>query len=301
MHVQDFPLWFNGIGSASEAPGHRFDPWPCRWAKDPLWPQLWCRSQLRLGSDPWPRTPYLMGGQKRKRKKLSNMCSCYVYKSGFSQCYTIQITFRNILAIKPDTTKLSSLVFSFICLCLSQQLYYPDLTLVVNTFCLDFCCMFILIQLISVARTHQAVSHAPLAQEAYCFFSLLFRMFLQPEFICQRGLSGFGRQSPGKSFRFPVILDALLLSWGRGDGGHFSGLHPWHMEVPRLGVESKLQLPAYTTATATGIRAMSSTYTTAHSWILNPLSKARDQTCILWIPVGLFLLRHNGNSGCLPS
>ena len=28
------------------------------------------------------------------------------------------------------------------------------------------------------------------------------------------------------------------------------GLYPWHMEVPRLGVESKLQLPAYTTATA---------------------------------------------------
>ena len=22
------------------------------------------------------------------------------------------------------------------------------------------------------------------------------------------------------------------------------GLHPWHMEVPRLGVESELQLPA---------------------------------------------------------
>ena len=29
----------------------------------------------------------------------------------------------------------------------------------------------------------------------------------------------------------------------------FSGLHPWHMEVPRLGVESELQPPAYTTAT----------------------------------------------------
>ena len=28
-------------------------------------------------------------------------------------------------------------------------------------------------------------------------------------------------------------------------------LHLWHMEVPRLGVESELQLPAYTTATAT--------------------------------------------------
>ena len=30
----------------------------------------------------------------------------------------------------------------------------------------------------------------------------------------------------------------------------FLGLHLWHMEVPRLGVESELQLPAYTTATA---------------------------------------------------
>ena len=26
--------------------------------------------------------------------------------------------------------------------------------------------------------------------------------------------------------------------------------HPWHMEVPGLGVRSELQLPAYTTATA---------------------------------------------------
>ena len=30
----------------------------------------------------------------------------------------------------------------------------------------------------------------------------------------------------------------------------FLGLHPSHMEVPRLGAESDLQLPAYTTATA---------------------------------------------------
>ena len=27
--------------------------------------------------------------------------------------------------------------------------------------------------------------------------------------------------------------------------------HQWHMEVPRLGVKSELQLPAYTTVTAT--------------------------------------------------
>ena len=31
----------------------------------------------------------------------------------------------------------------------------------------------------------------------------------------------------------------------------FLGLHMCHMEVPRVGVESELQLPAYTTATAT--------------------------------------------------
>ena len=30
----------------------------------------------------------------------------------------------------------------------------------------------------------------------------------------------------------------------------FLGLHPRHMEVPRLGVEEELQLLAYTTATA---------------------------------------------------
>ena len=31
----------------------------------------------------------------------------------------------------------------------------------------------------------------------------------------------------------------------------FLGPHLWHMKVPRLGLESQLQLPAYTTATAT--------------------------------------------------
>ena len=36
------------------------------------------------------------------------------------------------------------------------------------------------------------------------------------------------------------------------------------MEVPRLGVELELQLPAYTIATATWIQATSTTYTTTH-------------------------------------
>ena len=29
------------------------------------------------------------------------------------------------------------------------------------------------------------------------------------------------------------------------------GLHLWHMEIPRLGTKSKLQLPAYAMVTAT--------------------------------------------------
>ena len=36
------------------------------------------------------------------------------------------------------------------------------------------------------------------------------------------------------------------------------------MEIPKLGVESEVQLPAIATATATQIQAVSVTYTTAH-------------------------------------
>ena len=63
------------------------------------------------------------------------------------------------------------------------------------------------------------------------------------------------------------------------------GPHLWHMEVPRLGVKLELQLPAYTTATATW--DLSHICNLDHSswqcWILNPLSEARDQTCILML------------------
>jgi len=55
------------------------------------------------------------------------------------------------------------------------------------------------------------------------------------------------------------------------------------MEVPRLGIELELQLPAYTTATPT--RDLSHICDLHHSsqqcQILKPLSKAMDQTCIL--------------------
>ena len=78
----------------------------------------------------------------------------------------------------------------------------------------------------------------------------------------------------------------------------FLRLPPRHMDVPKLGDESKLQLPACTTATATWLRircchelwcrSPNRVCDLHHSsWqhlILNPMSKARDRTCILMDP-----------------
>jgi len=58
------------------------------------------------------------------------------------------------------------------------------------------------------------------------------------------------------------------------------------MDVARLGVKSELQLPVYARATAT--QDPSHVFDLHHSsWqrqILNPLSRARDQPCILVDP-----------------
>ena len=63
----------------------------------------------------------------------------------------------------------------------------------------------------------------------------------------------------------------------------FLGLHLLHMEIPRLGVESELQLLAYTTATATPDQShvCDLYHSSQQHQILNPLSEARHQTCIL--------------------
>ena len=66
----------------------------------------------------------------------------------------------------------------------------------------------------------------------------------------------------------------------------FLGPLPRHMEVPRLGHESELQLPTYAKATAT--RDPSCICNLHHGsrqhWILNPLSEARDWTRNLMVP-----------------
>ena len=58
------------------------------------------------------------------------------------------------------------------------------------------------------------------------------------------------------------------------------------MEVPRLGLKSELQLPAYTTAIAMQdpSRVCNLHHSSRQRQILNPLSKARDQTHNLMVP-----------------
>ena len=58
------------------------------------------------------------------------------------------------------------------------------------------------------------------------------------------------------------------------------------MEVPRLQVESELQLLAYTTATATPdpSRIFDLHHSSQQCWILNPVSKASNRTHNLMVP-----------------
>ena len=70
------------------------------------------------------------------------------------------------------------------------------------------------------------------------------------------------------------------------------------MEVSRLGAESGLQLPAY--ASAMAMPDLSHVCDLHHSsqqrQILNPLSEAKDQTCILMDTSQVHNpLSHNGN------
>ena len=67
----------------------------------------------------------------------------------------------------------------------------------------------------------------------------------------------------------------------------FLGLHLWHMAVPRWGVESELQLRAYTSATAKWdlSHVCDLHHSSQQRQILNPLSEARDRTRTSWVPV----------------
>ena len=57
--------------------------------------------------------------------------------------------------------------------------------------------------------------------------------------------------------------------------------NPQYREVPRLGVESELQLLATATAKPDLSQVCSQHHTSWQQWILNQLSEARNRTCIL--------------------
>ena len=63
----------------------------------------------------------------------------------------------------------------------------------------------------------------------------------------------------------------------------FLGLPLQHMEVSRLGAELELELPVYSTAAATQdpSHICYLYHSSQQCWIINPLSKARDRTCVL--------------------
>ena len=83
---------------------------------------------------------------------------------------------------------------------------------------------------------------------------------------------------PSLMSQFIFILLFCLLSFG--------GLHLWNIEVPRLGVELELLLPAYATATATWDPSCICKlhHSSQQGQILSPLSEARDRTHNLMVP-----------------
>ena len=79
----------------------------------------------------------------------------------------------------------------------------------------------------------------------------------------------------------------------------FLGSHLWHMEVPRLGVESELQLPAYSTDTKTWDPSCVCHlhHSSKQPRIRNPRCDNKDQTHILMdMRQVCNQLSHNGNS-----
>ena len=102
---------------------------------------------------------------------------------------------------------------------------------------------------------------------------------------------------PQRELQDSILISSIRYEGLRMETFFFLRLHLWHTEVPRLGVNSELQLPAYTTATVT--RDLSCVcdlhYSSQQRRILNPLSEVRDQTQVLSdTGLGLLPLNHRG-------
>ena len=121
---------------------------------------------------------------------------------------------------------------------------------------------------------HHRISFSTYFKKISYFHSILCS---HANFLSQSFLSLFSAKVFQRQFLFIYLFIFSFLSFC------LLGPHPKHMEVPRLGVESELQSPAYGRATATW--DLSCVCDLHHSsrqrQILNPLSEARDQSHIL--------------------
>ena len=104
--------------------------------------------------------------------------------------------------------------------------------------------------------------------------------------------SGVNWESPGPppNSGWHILMEARNL-----DFFVFLGPHPRHMESPRLGVKSELQLPATATRDLSCICDLH--HILRQCQILSPLSEARDPTCVFMDASQFpFLLSLNRNS-----
>ena len=65
----EFQLWLQGIGVSMESWDACLVLCPAQWVRDLTSTQLWCRSQLWLGSDPWPPRNSICCGMAKKQKQ----------------------------------------------------------------------------------------------------------------------------------------------------------------------------------------------------------------------------------------
>ena len=75
-----------------------------------------------------------------------------------------------------------------------------------------------------------------------------------------RSFVSLGRFIP----RYFILFDAMINGVVSFFSFFFLGPHPWHMEFPRLGVESGLQLLVYTSHSNARSELHLETYTAAH-------------------------------------
>ena len=97
------------------------------------------------------------------------------------------------------------------------------------------------------------------------------------------GTSICRRCGPKKEKKNVFLLGSLLFTYPFFFFFLFLHLYLQHREVPGLGIKSELQLLTYATATATlEVSCICDLRCSLwQCWILNPLSEARDQNCIL--------------------